>query len=229
MLVSRVDVRRGGTVAMGANRTPSTGQTPLWGGMKGAVVLIPPSDGYSKPRQTGSAARAALMQQCRSAVVLGRGKCAATAARSGRLVVGVKAEAVGGRPTLTSGSRHRFHQGPHALGRGGEALRIVRDLGLPHRGHGPPVRGARVGRDGKVVRVRRAVAPRFLGWWGPSSHVGCSAAPSGPLPNDFQPSWHNGLVASPQIASPGSRRQVDRRPAPRSPLIGRPLAVGRVP
>lgn len=32
-------------------------------------------------------------------------------------------------------------------------MRILRDLGVPHRGHGPPVRGARVVRDGKLVRV----------------------------------------------------------------------------
>lgn len=90
-------------------------------------------------------------------VVIGAGlaglTAAATAARAGGLVVVVEAGALGGRARTDKRSGYRFNQGPHALVRGGEAGRILRDLGVPHRGHGPPVRGTRVVRDGKLVRV----------------------------------------------------------------------------
>ncbi len=90
-------------------------------------------------------------------VVIGAGlaglTAAATAARAGRPVVVVEADAVGGRARTDERSGYRLNQGPHALVRGGEAGRILRDLGVPHRGHGPPVRGARVVRDGKLLRL----------------------------------------------------------------------------
>ncbi len=90
-------------------------------------------------------------------VVIGAGlaglTAAATAARAGKLVVVVEAEAVGGRARTDLRNGYRFNQGPHALVRGGEASRILRDLGVAYRGHGPPVRGARVVRDGKLARV----------------------------------------------------------------------------
>jgi phytoene dehydrogenase-like protein len=90
-------------------------------------------------------------------VVIGAGlaglTAAATAARARRPVVVVEAHTSGGRARTDELSGYRFNQGPHALGRGGEAWRILHDLGVPHRGHRPPLRGARVVRDGKLVGV----------------------------------------------------------------------------
>ena len=90
-------------------------------------------------------------------VVIGAGlaglTAAATAARAGRQVVVVEADALGGRARTDVHGGYRFNQGPHALVRGGEASRILRDLGVSRVGHGPPVRGARLVRDGKLVRV----------------------------------------------------------------------------
>ena len=76
---------------------------------------------------------------------------AATAARARRPVVVVEAHTAGGRARTDERSGYRFNQGPHALGRGGEAWRILRELGVPHRGHRPPLRGARVVRDGRLA------------------------------------------------------------------------------
>jgi phytoene dehydrogenase-like protein len=78
---------------------------------------------------------------------------AATAARAGRPVVVVEAHGGGGRARTDERSGYRFNQGPHALYRGGEAWRILRDLGVPHRGHQPPLRRARGTRDGELVRL----------------------------------------------------------------------------
>jgi protoporphyrinogen oxidase len=90
-------------------------------------------------------------------VVIGAGlaglTAAATAARAGRSVVVIEADSVGGRARTDVHGGYRLNQGPHALVRGGEASRILRDLGVPHSGHGPPVRGARIVRQGKLVRV----------------------------------------------------------------------------
>jgi phytoene dehydrogenase-like protein len=90
-------------------------------------------------------------------VVIGAGlaglTAAATATRAGRPVVVLEAHAAGGRARTDELSGYRFNQGPHALGRGGAAWRILRDLGVPHRGHRPPLRGARVVRDGKLAGV----------------------------------------------------------------------------
>lgn len=77
---------------------------------------------------------------------------AATAARAGQRVVVVEADGPGGRARTDVCSGYGFNQGPHALGRGGQGWRILRDLGVPHRGHRPPVRGARVLREGELVR-----------------------------------------------------------------------------
>jgi hypothetical protein len=56
---------REGTVALGANGTAATGPTPLFGADKRrSGVHYTRLEAYSTPRQTGSAARAALMQQC---------------------------------------------------------------------------------------------------------------------------------------------------------------------
>ena len=78
---------------------------------------------------------------------------AATAARAGKPVVVVEAHAAGGRARTDERGGYRLNQGPHALGKGGQARRILRDLGVPHPGHRPPVRGARLVRDGKLERV----------------------------------------------------------------------------
>jgi phytoene dehydrogenase-like protein len=90
-------------------------------------------------------------------VVIGAGlaglTAAATAARALRPVVVVEADTAGGRARTDERGGYRFNQGPHALGRGGEAWRILRDLGVPRRGHRPPLRGARVARDGRLAGV----------------------------------------------------------------------------
>ncbi len=112
-------------------------------------------------------------------VVIGAGlaglTAATTAARAGRPVVVVEAHAAGGRARTDERSGYRFNQGPHALVRGGEAERILRDLGVPHLGHRPPLRGSRVVRDGKlagvpagqlgslVARLLTVSAPRWAG------------------------------------------------------------------
>jgi hypothetical protein len=89
-------------------------------------------------------------------VVIGAGlaglTAAATAARAGKQVVVVEAHSAGGRARTDERGGYRFNQGPHALCRGGEAWRVLRDLGVPHRGHRPPLRGARVVRDGHLAR-----------------------------------------------------------------------------
>ncbi len=103
-------------------------------------------------------------------VVIGAGlaglTAAATAARARRPVVVVEAHTAGGRARTDELSGYRFNQGPHALGRGGEAWRILHDLGVPHRGHRPPVRGARVVRGGKLAGVPTgqlaSLIPRLL-------------------------------------------------------------------
>jgi phytoene dehydrogenase-like protein len=103
-------------------------------------------------------------------VVIGAGlaglTAAATAARARRPVVVVEAHTAGGRARTDELSGYRFNQGPHALGRGGEAWRILHDLGVPHRGHRPPLRGARVVRDGKLAGVPigqlGSLVPRLL-------------------------------------------------------------------
>jgi phytoene dehydrogenase-like protein len=99
-----------------------------------------------------------MREQVKEAVVvIGAGLAgltsAATAARAGRPVVVVEAHAAGGRARTDELSGYRFNQGPHALGKGGEAWRILGDLGVPHPGHRPPLRGSRVVRDGKLARV----------------------------------------------------------------------------
>jgi phytoene dehydrogenase-like protein len=115
-------------------------------------------------------------------VVIGAGLAgltsAATAARAGRPVIVLDAHAAGGRARTDERNGYRFNQGPHALGKGGEAWRILGDLGVPHPGHRPPVRGSRVVRDGKLVGVplgqlgwlfRRLLAVSAASWAGRSA------------------------------------------------------------
>src|SRR5262249_28201968 len=88
-------------------------------------------------------------------VVIGAGlaglTAAATAARAGKPVVVVEAHAGGGRARTDERGGYRFNQGPHALYRGGEAGRTLRELGVTHRGHTGPLSGARGARHGKQV------------------------------------------------------------------------------
>jgi phytoene dehydrogenase-like protein len=90
-------------------------------------------------------------------VVIGAGlaglTAAAVAARAGKPVVVVEAHAGGGRARTDERGGYLFNQGAHALYRGGEAWRILRELGVTHRGHMPPLRGARGVRQGKLVRL----------------------------------------------------------------------------
>jgi phytoene dehydrogenase-like protein len=100
-------------------------------------------------------------------VVIGAGlaglTAAATAARAGKPVVVVEAHAGGGRARTDERGGYRFNQGPHALYRGGEAWRILRELGVTHRGHMPPPGGARLARDGKRVPLYGASMGSLVG------------------------------------------------------------------
>ena len=87
---------------------------------------------------------------------------AATAARAGRPVVVVEAHAGGGRARTDERGGYRFNQGPHALYRGGQAWRILRGLGVSHRGHQPPLRGASGTRDGELVRLLGVAAGSLM-------------------------------------------------------------------
>ena len=76
---------------------------------------------------------------------------AAFAGRDG-LSVGVfeRAAALGGRARTQDKDGFLFNQGPHALYRGGEALRALRDLGIPVSGGVPPLGGAYAIRAGRL-------------------------------------------------------------------------------
>jgi phytoene dehydrogenase-like protein len=99
-------------------------------------------------------------------VVIGAGlaglTAAATAARAGNPVVVVEAHAGGGRARTDERNGYRFNQGPHALYRGGAAWRILGDLGVAHRGHMPPLRGVRLTRGGKRMRLPSAPMASLL-------------------------------------------------------------------
>lgn len=103
-------------------------------------------------------------------VVIGAGlaglTAAATAARAGKPVVVLNAHGRGGRARTDERAGFRFNQGPHALYKGGPASRTLRALGVDHRGHLPPLNGARGSRDGTLVRLLGApmgsIVPRLI-------------------------------------------------------------------
>jgi phytoene dehydrogenase-like protein len=130
-------------------------------------------------------------------VVIGAGlaglTAAATSARAGRSVVVVEAHGGGGRARTDDGSGYRFNQGAHALYRGGEAWRILRELGVAHRGHMPPLRGVRIVRDGKPERLLGAAMSSLAGRLltaSPASWTGQSAA-----------EWADSLGGSPDVSA----------------------------
>jgi phytoene dehydrogenase-like protein len=127
-------------------------------GVAAALAIIPGDWFPSAMSQEPGRRRHMCMRQHdkEAVVVIGAGlaglTAAATAARAGKPVVVVEAHTAGGRASTDERSGYRFNQGPHALCRGGEAWRVLRDLGVPHRGHRPPLSGARVVRNGQLVR-----------------------------------------------------------------------------
>ena len=76
---------------------------------------------------------------------LGGLAAAALVARSGRsVVVHERRGRLGGRSTTDERHGYRFNQGPHALYLGGEAIGVLRDLGIPTPGSTPPTRGTQM-------------------------------------------------------------------------------------
>jgi hypothetical protein len=76
---------------------------------------------------------------------LGGLAAAALVARSGRsVVVHERRGRLGGRATTDERNGYRFNQGPHALYLGGEAMGVLRELGIPTPGITPPTRGTRM-------------------------------------------------------------------------------------
>jgi NAD(P)-binding Rossmann-like domain len=76
---------------------------------------------------------------------LGGLAAAALVARSGRsVVVHEQRGRLGGRASTDERHGYRFNQGPHALYLGGEAMQVLRDLGIPTPGITPPTGGTRM-------------------------------------------------------------------------------------
>jgi hypothetical protein len=76
---------------------------------------------------------------------------AALVARSGRsVVVHERRGRLGGRATTDERHGYRFNQGPHALYLGGEAMGVLRQLGIPTPGITPPTRGTRMALGGDL-------------------------------------------------------------------------------
>ncbi len=82
---------------------------------------------------------------------LGGLAAAALVARSGRsVVVHERRGRLGGRATTDERHGYRFNQGPHALYLGGEAMGVLRELGIPTPGITPPTRGTRMALGGDL-------------------------------------------------------------------------------
>jgi hypothetical protein len=82
---------------------------------------------------------------------LGGLAAAALVARSGRsVVVHEQRGRLGGRASTDERHGYRFNQGPHALYLGGEAMQVLRDLGIPTPGITPPTGGTRMVVDGEL-------------------------------------------------------------------------------
>jgi phytoene dehydrogenase-like protein len=76
---------------------------------------------------------------------------ATTAARSGRRVLLLEARSEpGGRARTTEQDGFLLNEGPHALYAGGEALPVLRELGVEPKGTTPPTKGAMGLADGRL-------------------------------------------------------------------------------
>lgn len=104
--------------------------------------------------------------------VIGAGLAGLTAAafvaRAGHeVVVHETRDRPGGRSRTSEREGFRFDQGPHALYRGGPAMRALAELGIHPRGVAPEVGGVLV-HDGRLHRAptgpRLLLQTRFLGW-----------------------------------------------------------------
>ena len=78
-------------------------------------------------------------------------------------MVVVEAHTGGGRARTDERGGYRFNEGPHALYRGGEAWRILGELGVSRRGHTPPLRGARGTRGDQMVGLFGASVTPLIG------------------------------------------------------------------
>lgn len=82
---------------------------------------------------------------------LGGLAAAALVARAGHsVVVHERRGRLGGRATTDERDGYRFNQGPHALYLGGEAMGVLRDLGIPTPGISPPTRGTQMALGGAL-------------------------------------------------------------------------------
>lgn len=112
------------------------------------------------------------MQQHHSAeapldlVVVGGGlaglTAATVAARAGARVTLLEARSeLGGRARTEDHDGFLFNQGPHALYRGGEAMRILRELGVRPSGAFPALRHSNLVENGELLPMSR---PSTTGW-----------------------------------------------------------------
>ncbi len=101
-----------------------------------------------------------MSAQARDVVVIGGGLAglgtAAFAARAGlRVELVERAASLGGRAATTWCDGFAFNRGPHALFHAGEAMSVLRDLGVPVPGGVPPSHGFAL-KDGKLHRLPTA-------------------------------------------------------------------------
>ncbi len=98
-------------------------------------------------------AQSASFRDTSDLVVVGGGlaglSAAAVAGRAGRRVTVLeKAGDLGGRAATRKIEGYAFNIGPHALYRGGAAMRVLRELGIEPRGKRPPTSGSHAIRGG---------------------------------------------------------------------------------
>src|SRR6185312_592069 len=114
------------------------------GVIKSSVTFASP-DSFSVRRQV----------MATDAVVIGGGLGGLTAAnflarRGGKVTLLERAPHVGGRATSQEFGGALFNQGPHALYRGGHAMRVLNELGIRYTGRVPGLTGNFGERDGRV-------------------------------------------------------------------------------